>query len=256
METRVTVFSLKGRVGLVTGASRGIGRAVATELATAGARLALHARTLRPEFRDFARSLGPSPDSVQVFGGDLADPKAVHRLVRGVRRWSPRLDFVVANAGVFAGTPSTEVAESEWDTMLGVNLRGTFRTVRGVLPLLEGSRAPSVVLVSSILASRASPGGVAYQASKAAVEQMGRVLALEFAPRVRVNTVAPGFIRTDINRASHEDPVSRQHVEQATPLRRWGEPADIAPAVRFLLSDEASWITGAVLLVDGGLGLE
>ncbi|MCI4348204.1 MAG: SDR family oxidoreductase [Thermoplasmata archaeon] len=249
------MFSLKGRVGLLTGASRGIGRAIATELTACGARLALHARTLRPEFQRFAQSLETKPGSTRAFGGDLSDPAAVRDLMRAVRSWSPRLDFVVANAGVYAGSASREVGESEWDAMLGTNLRGEFRTVLNALPLLEVSRHASVVLISSILATRASPGSVPYQSSKAAIEQMGRALALELAPNVRVNTVAPGFIRTDMNREGHEDPTFRRHVERATPLGRWGEPSDIAPAVRFLLSDEASWITGAVLLVDGGLGL-
>ncbi len=250
------VFSLKGRVGLVTGASRGIGRAIATELAGAGARLALHGRRVTPELRILARSLSGSAGPSRAFGGDLSNPAAVKRLLRQVGRWSPRLDFVVANAGVYAGTPSPEVTESEWDEMLGINLRGSFRTAQWALPLLRRSTHAAVVLVSSILAARASPGGIPYQSSKAGVEQMGRALAVELAPRIRVNVVAPGFIRTDMNRSGHEDPTFRRQVEMATPLARWGEAEDIAPAVRFLLSDEASWITGSVLLIDGGLGLE
>jgi NAD(P)-dependent dehydrogenase (short-subunit alcohol dehydrogenase family) len=251
-----TVFSLEGRVGLVTGASRGIGRAIASELASAGARLALQARTVVPEFRAFARSLGGPPGTARAFGADLTDSRAVEGLLRAVRRWSPRLDFVVANAGVYAGSSSRDVTEAEWDAMIGTNLRGTFRTVQRSLPLLATSSHASIVLVSSILATRASPGGVPYQASKAGIEQMGRALAVELAPRIRVNTVAPGFIRTDMNRAGHEDPTFRSQVERATPLGRWGEPTDIAPAVRYLLSDEAQWVTGATLLIDGGLSLE
>ena len=250
------VFSLKGRVGLVTGASRGIGRAIAIDLAGAGARLAVHGRTVTPALRALASSLGRSPQSARAFGGDLSDPLAVKALLRQVGRWSSQLDFVVGNAGVYAGSPSSDVPESEWDAMLGVNLRGSFRTVQGALPLLQGSPHASVVLISSILATRATAGGVPYQASKAALEQMTRALAVELAPRVRVNALAPGFIRTDMNRSDYEDPTFRQRVEDATPLGRWGEPADIAPAVRFLLSDEAAWVTGTTLLVDGGLGLE
>lgn len=216
----------------------------------------MQARTISPEFREFARSLGSAPGAFGTFAADVSDPQAVVKLLQDVRRWSPQLDFVVANAGVYAGPATSQVTEVDWDAMLGTNLRGAFRTVQRALPLLERSSHAAVVLVSSILATRASPGAVPYQASKAAIEQMGRALALELAPKVRVNTVAPGFIRTDMNRGGHEDPSFRHHVERVTALGRWGEPADIAPAVRFLLSDEASWITGAVLLVDGGIGLE
>jgi 3-oxoacyl-[acyl-carrier protein] reductase len=250
------VFSLDGCVGLVTGASRGIGRAIALELADAGARLAVHGRTLTSGLRRFAGSLGGPAGSSKPFGADLSNPVAARTLLRQVSRWSPRLDFVVANAGVYAGTASAEVSESEWDAMLGTNLRGSFRTIQGALPLFRGSPRASIVLVSSILATRASAGAVPYQASKAAVEQMTRALAVELAPAVRVNAVAPGFIRTDMNRGGHEDPAFRRQVEDATPLGRWGEPEDVAPVVRFLLSEEAAWITGTVLLADGGIGLE
>ncbi|MGC2289895.1 MAG: SDR family NAD(P)-dependent oxidoreductase [Thermoplasmata archaeon] len=253
---RGLVFLLKGRTGLITGASRGIGRAIATDLATAGARLAVHGRTVTPALRAFARSIGEPGHPARAFGGDLSNPTAARTLIRQVCQWSPRLDFVVANAGVYAGSPSGEVSESEWDAMLGINLRGSFRTIQGALPLLRASPHASIVVLSSILATRASAGGVPYQASKAAIEQMTRALAVELAPLIRVNAVAPGFIRTDMNRSGHEDPAFRRQVEEATPLGRWGEPKDIAPAVRYLLSDEAAWVSGTVLLVDGGLGLE
>jgi 3-oxoacyl-[acyl-carrier protein] reductase len=253
---RRIVFSLEGRVGLVTGASRGIGKAIATELAGAGARLAVHGQTATPALRAFAAALGAAPRSARAFAGDLSDPAATKAMIRQVARWSPRLDFVVTNAGIYAGTSSAEVEEAEWESLLGTNLRGSFRTIQGALPMLRGSTSPSIVLVSSILATRASAGGVPYQASKAGIEQMTRALALELAPTIRVNAVAPGFIATDMNRAGHEDPKFRRHVEEATPLGRWGHPVDIAPAVRYLVSEEAAWVTGSVLLIDGGLGLE
>lgn len=250
------MYSLEGQVGLVTGASRGIGRAIAIDLATHGARLALHARSITPEFREFVLNLGGGTEGSRAFAADISDARAVAALFQEIQRWTPRLDFVVANAGVYAGSMSPEVTEAEWEAIWGTNLLGTFRTVQGALPLLAQSSNGSIVLVSSYLGSHAAPGGAAYQASKAGIEQVGRALALELAPRIRVNTVAPGFIRTDMNRDGHEDPAFRRHIEHATPLRRWGEPDDIAPVVRFLLSAEASWITGTTLLVDGGVSLE
>jgi gluconate 5-dehydrogenase len=109
--------------------------------------------------------------------------------------------------------------------------------------------------LSSVLGAHAAIGGVPYQMAKAAIEQMTRALALEVAPRIRVNSVAPGFIRTDMNLEAHTDPAFHQKVARATPLGRWGEPEDVAPAVRYLLSREADWVTGMVLGIDGGITL-
>ena len=144
---------------------------------------------------------------------------------------------------------------NNWEAVVRTDLAGTLRTIQSAVPYLRRSVRPSVVTVSSVLGAHPAAGGVAYQAAKAGVEQLTRALALELAPRIRVNSVAPGFIRTDMNREAHADPESRDRVARATPLARWGEPEDVAPAVRYLLSLEADWVTGAVLGIDGGIAL-
>lgn len=243
-------------MGLVTGSSRGIGKAIAIELNRAGARLALHGRTETPQLKALERSMNAQSPGNRAFAADVSEPPAVRRLIRSVGRWSSRLDFVVANAGIYAGTSSRSVDHAEWEAVIGTNLEGAFGTVQAALPMLARSDHPSVVFVSSVLGSRPSAEAIPYQASKAGVEQMTRALALELAPKVRVNAVAPGFIRTDMNRAGRRDRAFREQVERDTPLGRWGEPEDIASVARYLVSDESSWVTGTVVLIDGGLRLQ
>ncbi|HYK92667.1 MAG TPA: SDR family oxidoreductase [Thermoplasmata archaeon] len=249
------MFDLTDRVVVVTGGSRGIGRAVAIELGRAGASVVVGYRTDVESAADTVRRV------LDVGGDALAVPVDVRvaldidRLVAEGHRWKGALHGVVANAGVYRGDALSAVGQPEWQAVMATDLEGTFRTIQAAAPYLENESGASVVTVSSILGQHPAAGGVPYQAAKAAIEQMTRGLAIELAPRIRVNCVAPGFIRTDMNRDGHTDPEFARRVSEATPLGRWGEPEDIAPAVRFLLSEEAGWLTGLVLPVDGGLPL-
>jgi 3-oxoacyl-[acyl-carrier protein] reductase len=249
------VFDLSGRVVLVTGASRGIGRAIAIELGRAGAEVVVHYHTHRAEAEAVAAELRRVGTRSLVVSADVENWEAAAGMVKAAAAWRERLDGLVANAGVYAGESSDQVGPKGFERVVRTDLEGAFRTVQASLPYLRKSVRPAVVLVSSVLASHAAVGGAPYQAAKAGVEQLTRALALELAPRIRVNAVAPGFIRTDMNREAHADRTASEFVARATPLGRWGEPDDVAPAVRYLLSLEADWVTGAVLGIDGGIPL-
>ena len=249
------MFDLTGRTILVTGGSRGIGRAIALELGAAGARVGVHYRERRESAEEVVARLHDRGVEAKAFAADVTEPDQVVRLLDAVGAWSGRLEGLVTSAGIYRGPTVDEVDAEEWQKVIRTDLEGSFWTVRSALPWLRKGDRPAVVTLSSILGAHAAIGGAPYQMAKAAIEQMTRALSLELAPEIRVNSVAPGFVRTDINRAGHEDPVFSAKVARATPLGRWGEPEDITPAVRFLLSREADWVTGLVLGIDGGLPL-
>jgi 3-oxoacyl-[acyl-carrier protein] reductase len=241
----VTFASLEGKTALVTGASRGIGRAIATELARAGASVVLGYRTGAEEAEALAQELGGR--AVQA---DVANADDARRLVEE----AGDLDVLVNNAGLTRDGLLARMPDDDWRTVIETNLSSVFYTCRAVCRPMMKKRAGSIVNVSSIVGVHGNWGQTNYAASKAGIIGFTKSLARELGSRnVRANVVAPGYVKTQLTEVLPEEATAA--MLQNTPLGRLGEPEDVAGAVRFLCSDEASFITGEVLLVDGGLGM-
>ncbi len=239
----MTAFaSLEGKLALVTGGSRGIGRAIALELGRAGAEVVVGYRTGAEEV---AREIGGR--AVQA---DVADAESARALVEE----AGDVDILVNNAGLTRDGLLARMSDDDWRTVIDTNLSSVFFTCRAVTRPMMKKRAGAIVNVSSIVGVHGNWGQTNYAASKAGIIGFTKSLAKELGSRnVRANVVAPGYVQTQLTDALPEEATAA--MLQQTPLGRLGDPADVAGAVRFLCSDEASFVTGEVLLVDGGLGM-
>jgi 3-oxoacyl-[acyl-carrier protein] reductase len=241
----VSFASLAGKTALVTGASKGIGRAIAAELAAAGASVVVGYRSGKDEAEALAAELGGR--AVQA---DVSNPDEAARLVEE----AGDLDILVNNAGLTRDGLLARMPDDDWRTVIETNLSSCFYTCRAVARPMMKKRGGSIVNVSSIVGVHGNWGQTNYAASKAGIIGFTKSLARELGSRgVRANVVAPGYVKTQLTDVLPEEATAA--MLQNTPLGRLGEPEDIAGAVRFLCSDEASFITGEVLLVDGGLGM-
>lgn len=237
--------SLEGRTALVTGGSRGIGRAIAAELANAGALVVVGYRSGVEEAEGVASEIGGK--AVQA---DVSDPEEAKRLIDE----AGDVDVLVNNAGVTRDGLLVRMPDEDWHAVLDTNLGGTFNTCRAASRGMMKRRSGAIVNVSSVVGVHGNPGQTNYAASKAGIIGFTKALARELGSRgVRANVVAPGYISTRLTNELPEE--LRQTMLANTPLGRFGEPQDIAGAVRFLCSDAAAFVTGEVLLVDGGLGM-
>lgn len=237
--------SLEGKTALVTGASRGIGRAIASELAAAGASVVIGYRSGHDEAEALAAELG-----ARAVQADVSSAEEAARLVAE----AGDIDILVNNAGLTRDGLLARMSDDDWHTVIETNLSSVFYTCRAVCRPMMKKRAGSIVNVSSIVGVHGNWGQTNYAASKAGIIGFTKSLARELGSRnVRANVVAPGYVKTQLTDVLPEEATAA--MLQATPLGRLGEPEDVAGAVRFLCSDEASFITGEVILVDGGLGM-
>jgi len=242
---------MHNRVAFVTGASGGIGKACALALADAGARVALAARR-RDKLEEVAAEIRSRSKEAYVVELDLASDESIKQAFAVTAKEFGRIDILINNAGITKDGLALRMKKDDWNAVIETNLTGTFRAIQQVLQGMMRERWGRIVNITSVVGQAGNAGQANYAASKAGLIGLTKSMAQEMASRrITVNAVAPGFIETDMT--SSLSPELKQKVLEAIPLRRLGCPQDVAAAVRFLASEEAGYITGHVLAVNGGM---
>ena len=245
-------FRLDGRTALVTGATRGIGLGIARALAEADAHVILSSRVPRPETMAELEGAGLSVDYVQA---DMEDPEAPARLVGECLERRGRLDILVNNAGIDDNCDTESFSDERWRRVMAINLDTVFRCCRAALTPMRAQHSGAIINIGSMSGyiSNYPQPQAAYNASKAAVHMLSKSLASDYAlDGIRVNAVAPGYIETDMTKAGIDNPEMYAAWIDLTPMRRIGKAEDVGAACVYLASDAASFVTGSVLIVDGG----
>jgi 2-deoxy-D-gluconate 3-dehydrogenase len=246
------LFSLDGRVALVTGASRGIGAGIAKALAAAGADVAVHGNATPPDATSEAvRALGRK--AVALIG-DMADPATPDRLVAEAVEALGRLDIVVNNAGIIRRGPTVDTSDADWHAVIDVNLHGVFRLCRAAgRHMLAAGQSGKIINIASLLSFQGGLNVPAYAASKSAVAGLTREMSNEWAGKgINVNAIAPGYFRTDNTEALQKDETRNRQILERIPAGRWGETSDLDGAAVFLASSASDYVNGQILAVDGG----
>jgi len=244
--------ALAGRAALVTGASRGIGRAIALELAAAGASVAVNYSASADAAKAVVARIESDGGTAMALGGDVSQAGVAAELVGAVLERFERLDVLVNNAGVNRDGLSMRMSDEDWRKVIDVDLSGAFFCAREAAKVMLKARTGSIVNISSVIGLVGNAGQANYAAAKAGLIGMTKSLARELASRsIRVNAVAPGFIETEMTEALSE--AVRDKALAQIPIGRFGTAEEVARLVRFLASDDAAYITGQVLAVDGGM---
>jgi 3-oxoacyl-[acyl-carrier protein] reductase len=244
---------LEGRVALVTGGSRGIGAAVCAELGAAGAEVVVNYASSADAAEAVCAGIRDAGGTATAVAGDISTPEGAAALVSQVESEVGPIAILVCNAGITRDNLIMKLSDDDWRAVVDTNLGGAFFTCRAVARPMLKRRAGAIVTMSSVVGVHGNAGQTNYAASKAGLIGLTKALAKELGGRgIRVNAIAPGYISTELTDALPE--AAREAILGQTPLGRLGDPADVARAVRFLVSDAAAFVTGDVLAVDGGLG--
>jgi NAD(P)-dependent dehydrogenase (short-subunit alcohol dehydrogenase family) len=246
-------MKLKEKVAIVTGASKGLGRAIAIGLAQEGAKVLINYHSSPKAAEEVVNEIKEVGGHAFAYKADTSNKLEVERMVsRVVEQWG-RVDILVNNAGVMYNTPFLEIPESEWDKIINTNVKGYFLCAQTVGRVMKEQKSGKIINISSTRQVQAWPGNTHYCASKGAIYMMTRGMALELGPLgIQVNSIAPGTIKTDLNRQTLDDETFRTERIGKIPVRRLGEPEDLVGAAILLASNESNFINGASLMIDGG----
>ncbi len=249
--TMGTSVGLEGKVAVITGGSRGIGRAIALRLSAEGAKVAICGRNLEAA-REVVAEIEATGGTGMAVAADISQESDADRLIQTSIKCFDRLDILVNNAGITKDGLLIRMKEEDWDTVLDVNLKGAFFTTRAALRPMLRAQSGRIVNISSIAGAMGIPGQANYSAAKAGLNGFTKAVAKEVASRsITVNAVAPGFIETEMTAVLSDDR-KRSYLSQI-PMGRFGNSTEVAALVSFLVSDAASYITGQVITIDGGL---
>lgn len=247
-------IELEGRIALVTGASRGIGRAISLALAGAGAHVVVNYAKSEDKAKALVEEIGASGGSAEALGADVSRPEEVEGLFREISERHKRLDILVNNAGIIKDTLLAGMSTKDWDRVIEVNLRSAFLCSRAAVELMMKEHSGAIINVASTSAVAGGRGQTNYAASKGGLVSFTRAAAVELGGKgIRVNAVLPGMVVTEMSSRIRKR--AGEELLKRTPLGRFGEPAEIADLVVFLASDRASYITGQGFVIDGGLSI-
>lgn len=247
------MFSLKDKVALVTGSSRGLGWALAQALSGAGAHVVLNGRD-QTALAARAADLAAAPGGVSVAAFDVTDGPAVAAGIADIERRRGRLDIVICNAGIVIRKPSLETTDAEWNTVLDTDLTACFRVSREAARIMVKRNWGRIIMISSVMGTIARPTIASYVAAKAGLHGLTRALAVEFGPMgINVNCIGPGFYPSEANDIVRNNKDFYDWVSRRSPLNRWGDPRELGGAAIYFASDASSFCNGQVLTIDGGM---
>ena len=249
------VFDLSGKVALITGAHRGLGFAIARGLAQAGASVVLNGRRSEPA-EAAARTLTGQTLAASTAIFDVTDRDAVRAAVSAIESKHGRIDVLVNNAGIQRRGALADFSQQDWDDVIATNLTAPFVVSQAVLPGMVARRSGKIIHIASLMSELARPSVVPYTAAKGGVRQLTRGMAVELAPHnIQVNAIAPGYFATEMNRALIDNAEFNAWVCKRTPAGRWGQPDELAGIAVFLASNASNYMTGQMLIVDGGMSV-
>ncbi len=245
-------LSLNGKIAIVTGASRGLGRSMALGLAEAGADLAIVSRGL-PDLEKVAEEIRSLGRRALPISADMSNLEDIPKMVDSVLNEFGKIDILVNNAGTTIRMTAEDFTEEAWDKVIALNLKGAFFCAQAVGKVMIKQRYGKIINIASLLSAIGVPNAVAYGAAKGGISQMTKCMAVEWAKyNINVNAIGPGYFRTPLTKPLQDDPVRSSQILSRIPMQRWGEPDDLKGVVVFLASEASNYVTGQTIYVDGG----